>query len=153
MSYRTRIAIAAALGCITIATAYVYWTRTPQYALLHVLDAYEKADHGALAAYIEDAKPRNTLYVPHRDEKVLHHLARLQNEALARAYRLTVEESRVKGKIATLRVKVGETPYQLRFEEQIDGHWRIMDFEDRQAFLERTIKGMKPNHFMIIARL
>lgn len=153
MSHRTKMAIASALALTAIATLYVYWTRTPQYALLRVLDAYANADQGAETAYVQNEKPKDTLYVTHRHEKVIHHLARLQNETLARAYRLTVEEVRIEGKTATLRIKVGETPYQLRFEEQFDGHWRIMEFEDRQAFLERAIKGMEPNHFMLIARL
>jgi hypothetical protein len=54
---------------------------------------------------------------------------------------------------ATLRIKVGEIPYQLRFEEQLDGRWKLMDFEDRQAFSELASKRMKRNHFMILARL
>ena len=52
-----------------------------------------------------------------------------------------------------MRIKVGETPYHLRFEEQIDGRWKLIDFEDRQVFSELASKRMKPNHFMMIAPL
>jgi hypothetical protein len=154
MSSRTTIAIATVLVLTAIATLYVYWTRTPQYTLLHVLDAYVTADHQAAAAYIESKPPlKKGLHVPRRTESVIRHLARLQNETLTRAYRVTVEDSRIEGNTATLRVKVGETPYHLRFEEQIDGRWTLMDFEDRQAFSELASKRMTPNHFMMIARL
>jgi hypothetical protein len=154
MSSLARIATAATVGLAIIGTLYVYWTRTPQYTLLHVLDAYAKAEHAAAAAYIEKEQPlKNRLHIQRRTENVIRHLARLQNETLARAYCVTVEESRMEGKTATLRVKVGETPYHLRFEEQADGGWKLMDFEDRQAFSALAIKRMKPNHFMMIARL
>ena len=154
MSSRITIAIAAALSLAAIATLYVYWTRTPQYTLLHILDAYATADHQAAAAYIEKERPlKKSLHVARQTENVIYHLAGLQNETLARAYRVTVEASRIEGKTATLRIKVGEMPYQLRFDEQIDGRWTLMDFEDRQAFSELAIKRMKPNHFMILARL
>jgi hypothetical protein len=51
-----------------------------------------------------------------------------------RAYRVTVEESRIDGKRACLRAKVGETAYQLTFEEQKDGRWKLIELEDRQVF-------------------
>ena len=154
MSSRTTIAITAALFLTAIATLYVYWTRTPQYTLLHVLDAYATADHQAAAAYIDSEQPRKKrVLVPRRTEGVIHHFAGLQNATLARAYRVTVEASHIEGTTATLSIKVGETPYQLRFDEQIDGRWKLMDFEDRQAFSELASKQMNRNHFMILARL
>src|SRR5687767_7183806 len=131
MSSRTTIAIAAVLALTATATLYVYWTRTPQYTLLHVIDAYAKADYAAAAVYIEkEPSLKKGLHVARRTENVIHHLAGLQNETLARAYRVTVEASRIEGKTATLRVNVGEISYQLRFEEQIDGRWKLLDFED-----------------------
>jgi hypothetical protein len=154
MSSRTTIAITAALFLTAIATLYVYWTRTPQYTLLHVLDAYATADHQAAAAYIESKPPlKKGLHVARQTENVIHHLAGLQNETLARAYGVTVEASRIEGVTGMLRIKVGETSYQLRFDEQIDGRWKLMDFEDRQAFSELASKRIKPNHFMMLARL
>jgi hypothetical protein len=61
MSSRTTIAIAMVLGLTAIATLYVYWTRTPQYTMLHVLAAYATANHEAAAIYIENdpASPMN----------------------------------------------------------------------------------------------
>lgn len=154
MSSRTKIAIAAALSLTAIATLYVYWTRTPQYTLLHVLDAYATAGHGVAVAYSENEPPlKKSLHVTPRTENVIHYLAGLQNETLQRAYRVTVEASRMDGKRTTLRVKVGETLYQLTFEERMVGRWNLMDCEDRQAFAELAIKQMKPSHFMMIARL
>jgi hypothetical protein len=154
MFSRTTITIAATLSLTAITTLYVYWTRTPQYTLLHVLHAYATAGHGVAVAYIENEPPlKKRLHVTPRTENVIHYLAGLQNETLQRAYRVTVEACRIEGKRATLRVKVGETLYQLSFEERMDGRWNLMDSEDRQAFSELAIKQMKPNNFMIIARL
>jgi hypothetical protein len=138
----------------TIATLYTYWTRTPQYALLHVLDAYTTANHETATVYLEKYPPlKKKLQVQRRAENLLHHLAALQNKTLARAYRVTVEASRIDGTTATLSITVGETPYQLTFDEQINGRWKLRDFEDRQAFSALASKGMTPNHFMILARL
>jgi hypothetical protein len=154
MSSRTAIAITTVLALTAIATLYVYWTRTPQYTLLHVLDAYATADYHAAAVYIGNEPPlKKKLQVQRRAENVIHHLVGLQNETLARAYGVTVEASRIEGKTVTLRIKVGETPYQLRFDEQSDGRWTLRDFEDRQAFSELASKQMNRNHFMILARL
>jgi hypothetical protein len=154
MSSRTTIAITAALFLTAIATLYVYWTRTPQYTLLHVLDAYATADHQAAAAYIESKPPlKKGLHVARQTENVIHHLAGLQNETLARAYGVTVEASRIEGVTGMLRIKVGETSYQLRFDEQIDGRWKLREFENRQAFSDLASERMTPNPFMILARL
>jgi len=154
MSLITKMAIATVLVLSAVGTVHIYWTRTPQYTLLHVLDAYARADYYAVAAYIVTEQPRKkTLHVPRRTEGVIHHFAGLQNATLARAYQVTVEDSRIEGNTATLKIKVGETPYQLRFDEQIDGRWKLMEFEDRQAFTELISKRMKPNHFMIISGL
>jgi hypothetical protein len=154
LSSRTTIAITAALFLAAIATFYVYWTRTPQYTLLHILDAYATADHQATAAYIETGQPRKKrLHIPRPTEGVIHYFAGLQNETLLRAYRVTVQASRIEGTTATLSIKVGETPYQLRFDEQINGRWTLMDFEQRQAFSELALKRTKPNYFMTLVRL
>ena len=154
MPSRITIAIATVLVFTAIGTLHVYWTRTPQYTLLHIFNVYATADHEAVAVYIEKEQPlKKRLHVQRRTENVIRHLADLQNETLARAYRVTVEASRIEGTTATLRIKVGEMPYQLRFDEQIDGSWKLLDFEDRQAFSELVMKAMTPNHFMVFARL
>lgn len=154
MSSRTTIAIIAAVSLAAIATLYVYWTRTPQYTLLQVLNAYATADYQAAAAYIEN-KPtlKKKLHAQRRTETMIQHLVGLQNATLARAYRVTVEASRIDGTTATLSIKVGENPYQLRFAEQTDGRWKLMDFEGQQTFSELASNQMKPNHFMVLARL
>jgi hypothetical protein len=128
MSSRTAIAVATGLMLTAIATLYVYWTRTPQYTLLHILDAYATADHQATAAYIETDQPRKKrLHIPRRTEGVIHYFSSLQNATLTYAYRVTVEAAHIEGATATLSIKVGEKPYQLRFEEQIGGRWTLMD--------------------------
>jgi hypothetical protein len=154
MSFRTTIALAAVVVLTALGTVYIYWTRTPQYTLLHVLNAYATADHHAAAAYIEPGPPRKKrLHVQGRPEPMIHHLTHLQNDTLARAYQVTVEDSRIEGNTATLRVKLGQTAYHLTFEERKDGRWTLMEFPDRQVFSQRAIQGMRPHPFMIIARL
>ena len=103
MSSRTIIAIATVVVLTTIATLYMYWTRTPQYALLHVLDAYATGDHETATVYLEKYPPlKKKLQVQRRDENLIHHLAALQSKTLARAYRVTVEASHIEGTTATL---------------------------------------------------
>lgn len=154
MSSRISISMATVFGLAIIATLYVYWTRTPQYALLHVLDAYAKTDHEGMALYIEKEQPlKNSLHVQRQTENVIQHLAHLQNETLERVYRVTVEESGIDGKLATLRVKVDETAYRLTFIQQMDGRWKLVDCQNRQAFSEQAIKSMKDHPLLIIATL
>jgi hypothetical protein len=137
-----------------VTTLHVYWTRTPQYTLLHVLDAYSRADHEGVTAYIEKEQPlKRTLRVKGERESVVQYLARLQNKTLERGYRVTVEESRINGKIATLRVKVDETAYRLTFLQQMNGRWKLIDFQNRDAFSEQAVKGMKDHPLLIIATL
>jgi len=154
MSFRTIIAVATVVVLTTIGTLYMYWTRTPQYTLLHVLDVYATANHETAIVYLEKYAPlKKKLQVQRRAENLIHHLAALQNKTLARVYHVTVEASRIDGTTATLSITVGETPYQLTFDEQINGRWKLRDFEDRQAFSALASKGMTPNHFMILARI
>ena len=154
MSSRATIIVATVLVLTAIGTLYVYWTRTPQYTLLHVLDAYATPDHDAAAGYLEKKPPlKKRLQVQRRAENLIDHLAALQNEMLSSTYRVTVDASRIDGTTATLRIKVDKTPYQLRFDEQIDGRWKLIDFEDQQTFSELASKRMKPHHLMILAGL
>jgi hypothetical protein len=154
MSSRTTIAITAALFFTAIATLYVYWTRTPQYTLLHVLDAYATADHQAAGLYIEkEPTLKKGLRVTRRTETVIHHLAGLQNETLARAYRVTVEASRIDGKNADLLVRLNQTAYRLIFHEQNDGRWKLIDFEKREQFSTQAVLHMTDHPLLMIARL
>ena len=152
----TRITTVTVLGLTAIATVYVYWTRTPQYALLHIVSTYAEADYEAANAYVSKASPvKHRLHVPRRTEDGIHHVARLQNETLARAYGVTVEAWRLEGDIAELHVRLYDMPYRLRFHEQQDGRWKLVDFLGRDAFLAQATraKGNKSDPFTILARL
>jgi hypothetical protein len=121
MSSRTAIAVATVVILTAMVTLYVYWTRTPQYTLLHVLDAYATPDHDAAAGYIEKEPPlKKKLRVQRRTENLIHHLTRLQNDTLARVYRVTVEASRVEGNTATLPGQSRGDSVSTKFEEQRD---------------------------------
>ncbi len=150
----TRITTITVLALTAIGTLYVYWTRTPQYTLLHVFNAYAEADHEAADRYLVKESPvKPSLHGPRPTENVIRHLVRLQNETLARAYRVTVEDSRLDGKTAELHVRLNDMPYRLRFHEQQDGRWKLVDFETREAFSEQAVMGMKAHPFTILARL
>jgi hypothetical protein len=154
MSSLARIAIVAAVGLTMIATLYVYWTRTPQYTLLDVLNAYSHADPEGVTATIEKQPPlKSRLRVNGTRENVVQYLARLQNTTLERVYRITVEESRIDGTVATLRVKVDQTAYQLTFRQQMDGRWKLIDFENREQFATQALQHMKDHPFFLLARL
>jgi hypothetical protein len=113
---RITVAIAPTLALIAIATVYMYWTRTPQYTLLHVLDAYATADPQAAAVDLEKEPPRKKkVQVQRQTENLIQHLAVLQNETLAHPYRVAVEASRVDGKNAELLVRLNGIAYRLTF--------------------------------------
>lgn len=154
MPSRISIAIAALVGLVMIATLYVYWTRTPQYTLLHVLNAYAKGDHEGAAGYIEQRHPlKKRLHSVRRPENIIQHLARLQNETLERAYHLTVKESRIDARSAELHVTLNQTVYRLTFDEQKNGRWKLIDFEKREDFSKQAVKEMKDHPLLIMARL
>lgn len=154
MPSRITIAIATVLVLTAIGTLHVYWTRTPQYTLLHIFNAYATADHEAVAVYIEKEQPlKKRLHVQRRTENVIRHLADLQNETLARAYRVTVEESRIDGKNAELLVRLNHIAYRLTFREQNDGRWKLMEFDEREAFLAHAIRHIRHDPLFALARL
>lgn len=139
-----KITVAMVLVLTGTATLYVYWTRTPQYTLLQVLHAYAQADLQRVALHIEEEQPlKKRLRVQPRTENVMQQFARIQNEALEVAYRVTVEEAHIGGTRADLHVRLNEMPYQLTFDVQQDGRWKLIDFKDRQTFSEQVVKGMK----------
>ena len=74
---------------------------------------------------------------------MIQHRAGIQNLTLARAYRITVEESRIGGKIAELHVRLNQTAYRLTFHEQKDGCWKLLEFDKREAFSQQAVKAMK----------
>ena len=154
MPSRITIAIATVLVFTAIGTLHVYWTRTPQYTLLHIFNVYATADHEAVAVYIEKEWPlKKRLHVQRRTENVIRHLADLQNETLARAYRVTVEESRIDGKNAELLVRLNHIAYRLTFREQNDGRWKLMEFDEREAFLAHAIRHIRHDPLFALARL
>jgi hypothetical protein len=154
MFSRTTIVVATVVVLTTIATLYVYWTRTPQYTLLQVLDAYATRDHDAAAEYLNKEPPRKQrLHIQRRTENVIRHLAALQNETLAHAYRVAVEASRVDGKNAELLVRLNGIAYRLTFHEQNDGRWKLMEFDERDVFSAHTMQHRRQDALFLLARL
>jgi hypothetical protein len=154
MPSRTTIVIATVVALTAMATLYVYWTRTPQYTLLQVLNAYAKTDHAAAAVHIEKEPPlKKKLRVKRRTENLIQHLTGLQNDTIARVYHVTVEASRIEGNTAALRVKLGETAYQLSFEEQRDGRWKLMDVEGLAELSTSVVRKTHHQLSLIMAAL
>jgi hypothetical protein len=154
MSSRITVAIAATLALIAIATLYMHWTRMPQYTLLHVLDAYATADPQAAAVYLEKEPPRKKkVQVQRQTENLIHHLAVLQNETLAHAYRVAVEASRVDAKNAELLVRLNGIAYRLTFHEQNDGRWKVMEFDQRDVFSAHAMQHRRHDALLLLARL
>lgn len=154
MSGATKAGIAVILSVVAIATVCVYWTRTPQYALLHVLRS--EGGHGleqGASPVNREGGGKKARRLPQRTEKLMDYLVRLQNETLEQTYGVRVETISIEQRRAVLIVKLNETIYSIPFYEQPDGCWRLAAFEKRERFLREASEQKKDNRVSIIARL
>jgi hypothetical protein len=154
MSGTTKAGIAAILAVIAIATVCVYWTRTPQYALLRVLhsDRGHGQDQIASPMDIQDGG-KKTPQIQQRTEKLMHYLARLQNDTLEQTYGMRVEEVRIEQKRALLIVRLNKTLYTIPFHEQPDGYWKVAAFENRERLVREASERKKNSPVSIMAQL
>lgn len=145
------------LSVVAMATACVYWTRTPQYALLHVLRS--EGGHGQggqerTASPIDrEGVGKKARRIPQKTEKLTDYLVSLQNKMLQQTYGVRVEEVTIEWKRAVLIVKVNRMIYSIPFHEQPDGSWTLAAFEKRERFLKEASKRKKDSPVSIIARL
>jgi hypothetical protein len=154
MSGTTKAGIAAILSVIAIATVCVYWTRTPQYALLRVLHSDSAHRQEPIAFSIDRAGAENKgRRMQQRTEKLMHYLAHLQNETLEQTYGVRVEEVRIEQKSAVLIVRLNKTIYTIPFHEQPDGYWEVAGFENRERLLREASERKKNSPVSIMARL
>ena len=137
-----------------MATLGVYWTRTPQYALLRVLESHSAPGQERTTAHI--VKP-NTGKQPHpirqRTEPVTQYLAYLQNKTLKQTYGVGVTDVRLVGRTAVLTITLSKTVYTIRFHEQSHGRWTLLESEDQEKLLREVPARNKQSLVSIIARL
>src|SRR5690348_3151357 len=106
------------LGLVTVpvgATVYTYWTRTPQYALLHALRA-EAPEEQAAPRERESVSTRS-FTLRHRRESLIAHLAAVQNRVLATGYGVQVQRLEDEGRTVVLHLDVHHRGYTLTFTE------------------------------------
>jgi hypothetical protein len=137
--------------CLVAATVYTYWTRTPQYALLHALRSQERDEP---MTYHDRARARKrTLTARPEREPLTRHLAALQNRLLAKGYGVHIQHLADEGHTVVMRLNVNDRGYALTFYEQPDGRWRLEDFPAR-ADLVRDVTATRRHHaFLFLARL
>jgi hypothetical protein len=154
MSGTTKAGIAAILLVVAIATVCVYWTRTPQYALLRVLhsDSAHRKEQIAFPIDREGADNKGRR-IQQRTEKLMHYLARLQNETLEQTYGVSVEKVRIEQKRAVLIVRLNKTIYTIPFYEEPDGYWKLAAFENRERLLREASERKKTSPVSIMAQL
>jgi hypothetical protein len=154
MSGSTKAGIVAILAVIAIATVCVYWTRTPQYALLRVLHSDSGHRQERIASPIDRQGAENKgRPIQQRTEKLMHYLGCLQNETLERTYGMRVQEVRIERKRAVLTVRLNKTIYTIPFHEQPDGYWELAAFENRERLLREASERKQNSPVSIIARL
>ncbi len=154
MSGTAKAAIVIIGSLLTIATLGVYWTRTPQYALLRVLEKQSGPGQERPTTHIAKRNTGKQLQLLHqRTEPVTQYLAYFQNKTLGQMYGLRLIEARIEGKRAVLTVTFRKTAYTIPFDEQPDGHWALDEFQNREKFLREVSERKKPSLVSIIARL
>jgi hypothetical protein len=155
MSGMTKTGIVSLLAVVTIATVWVYWTQTPQYVLLRILQSESGQGQQRAADLIykgDEVKKRPP--IQQRTEKLVHYLALLQNETLEQTYGLTIEqEARIEWNRAVLTVKLNNKLYSVPFHQQADGRWQVVDFENRGTLLREASERKTNSPVSIIARL
>src|SRR5687768_10077472 len=122
MSGTAKAGIVVIGSLLAMATLGVYWTRTPQYALLRVLESHSGPGQKRTIAHI--VKPDARKQAPRlqqRTEPVTQYLATLQNKTLGQTYGVRVTDGRIEGKRAVLTVTLSKTVYTIPFNEQPDG--------------------------------
>jgi hypothetical protein len=154
MSGTAKVVIVVIGSLLAMATLAVYWTRTPQYALLRVLESHSGPGQERTIAHI--VKPDARKQAPRlqqRTEPVTQYLATLQNKTLEQTYGVEVTDARIEGKRAVLTVTLSKTVYPIPFHEQPDGHWAPVEFENREKLLREVSERNKQSLVSIIARL
>ena len=137
--------------CLVAATAYTYWTRTPQYALLHALRSQER--NKRMMSHAPERGHKRTLTARSEREPLTRYLAAVQNRVLAKGYGVHIQHLADKGHTVVLRLHVNDRDYALTFYEQPDGRWRLEDFPAR-ADLVRDVTATPRHHpFLLLARL
>jgi hypothetical protein len=150
----TKAGIVMLLAVVTIATVCVYWTRTPQYALLRILHSDSGHRQERIASPIDREGTENKgRRIQQRTEKLLHYLAHLQNETLEQTYGVRVEEVRLEQQRTVLIVRLNKTVYRIPFHEQPNGYWTIVPFENRERLLSEASERKKNSRVSIMARL
>lgn len=160
LAYRRGMSGTAKAGIVVIgsvlamATLGVYWTRTPQYALLRVLEKHSGPGQERTRAHI--AKPntgKQLQPLQQRTEPVTQYLAYFQNKTLGQTYGVRVTDARIEGKRAVLTVTLSTTVYTIPFHEEPDGHWALGEFQNREKLLKEVSERKEQSLVSIIARL
>lgn len=136
------------LTCLVVATVYTYWTRTPQYALLHALTS-----EGALMSLAPQTPRNQALRIRREREPLTKYLATLQNRVLANAYGIHVQHVDEEGHTAILSLNVNNRRYALTLSEEPDGGWHLEDVPARADLARDVAAARRPHPLLFLARL
>jgi hypothetical protein len=154
MSGTAKAGIVIIGSLLAMATFGVYWTRTPQYALLRLLEKQSgPAQEWSTAHIIKRTTGKQPPSLPQRTEPVTQHLAYLQNKTLGQTYGVQLTDARIEGKRAVLTVTLSKIVYTIPFHQQPDGHWDLVEFENQEKLLREVSERKKQSLVSIIARL
>ena len=154
MSFQARIATAATVALALTATLYVYWTRTPQYTLLHALHVHGDGDRERLATLLEPEQPKSIMSVAASPaERATRYVALAGNHVLKKTYHINVTNMCIEGRRAVLRVEIAGTEYDLTFVEQRHGEWKLLPFDGWTRMAKQAVEQRNDQALWITARL
>jgi hypothetical protein len=137
-----------------IATLCVYWTRTPQYALLHVLENHgDPTQERTTAHTVKQDMGRQNPWLEHRTQPVMRYLAHLQNKMLEYIYGARMADARIEGSKAVLTVTLSKTVYSIPFYEEPNGRWRLVKFENQARLLREMSERKTHSLVSLVAQL
>ncbi|MBA2253432.1 MAG: hypothetical protein H0W13_12145 [Nitrospirales bacterium] len=133
-----------------VATLYVYWTKTPQYALLQTLSG-DKHIAPAQSYSQPDQPTQKRLAVPVQREPLTTRMADLQSRLLLYQYGVKILTIQERAKRAMVQAQVNQTRYDMTFDEQPDGHWTLRQFAQREDFVREATARRSDNPFLLLA--
>ena len=139
---------------LVTATLCVYWTRTPQYALLRVLDSHsDPRQERIMANTVKQHAGKQNPWREQRTQLVMQYLAYLQDKTLEHTYGLRIADARREGTKAVLTVTLSKTVYTIPFYEEPNGRWGLGEFEMEEKLLREVSERKTRSLVSLVARL
>ncbi|HKO19735.1 MAG TPA: hypothetical protein VJU82_12700 [Acidobacteriaceae bacterium] len=146
-----RVVLVVLLFTPVVATVYTYWTRTPQYELLHTLKSQEQGE--PMTYFPSERTRKRALTARVAREPLIKHFAALQNRVLSKGYGIEVQALDDEGHTVVLHLAINDRSYALTFSEQPNGRWTLEDSPARADLLRDVAAEAHHHPLLFLARL